>query len=143
MKPLELLVARICERKHRPVDIALARAHVHPADDAVRSRRGGDQDAFAIGAMPLDCIREIDRRSVHSHADGLDGACRRRAKAIIVSMARNEARRKSSGAFQAPPLSILPRRSAGATIRGRPDPSELCAYLRGRRQRTGNCGSRQ
>ncbi len=37
---LELLVARIDQREHRPIGVALARPHVHAADDAVRAGRG-------------------------------------------------------------------------------------------------------
>ena len=44
-QPVDLLVAGIGEREHRPVGVALARAHVHALHDAVRPGRGRHQDA--------------------------------------------------------------------------------------------------
>ncbi len=57
---VDLLVAGIGEREHRPVGVALARAHVHALDDAVGAGRGRHQDAVAVGAVPLDRGGEVD-----------------------------------------------------------------------------------
>ena len=78
-QPVDLLVAGIGEREHRPVEIALARAHVHALHDAVRSGRGRHQDAVLLGAMALDRRGQVDRGGVEPHADGLDGHGRRQA----------------------------------------------------------------
>src|SRR6202022_3967785 len=76
---LDLLVAGIGQRKYGPIAVALARTHVHAADDAVRSGRGRYQQAIAFGAVALDRIGEIDRRCVGTHADGFDRARRHQA----------------------------------------------------------------
>ncbi len=76
---LDLLVAGIGEREHRPVGVALARAHVHAADDAIGSGRGGDQEPVGVGAVAFGCVGEIDRGCVGAHVDGLDGARGREA----------------------------------------------------------------
>ena len=129
---LDLLVARIRERKHRPVAIAFARAHVHAPDDAVRSGRGGHQDAIAIGAMALGCIREIDRRQCPTRT--LMASTARAGiepeRRSSISTAGTHARTTTQPAvLQAPPLSILPRAFAGATIRAGRDASQLYAYF--------------
>ena len=72
-QPVDLLVARIGEREHRPVGAGFARAHLDAADDAVRARRGRDLDAVAVAGRPLDRIAEVDGRCVEAHVHGLDG----------------------------------------------------------------------
>jgi len=54
---LELLVAGIGEREHRPIGIALTRPYVHALHDTVGTRRGGYQEAIRIGTVALDCGR--------------------------------------------------------------------------------------
>ncbi len=73
---LELLVAGIGEREHRPIGIALARPHVHALHDAVGPRRSGDQEAIGIGAMALDRGGQIEGGGVLRHVDRLDRAGR-------------------------------------------------------------------
>ena len=70
---VDLLVARIRQRKRHPVGPGLAGAHLDAADDPVIARRGGHLDAVAVGLQPLHRIGEIDRRDVDAHIDGLDG----------------------------------------------------------------------
>ncbi len=76
---LDLLVAGIGKREHRPIGVALARAHVHAADDSVGPGRGRNEDAVALGAMPLGGVGEIDRLRLRAHVDRLDGARGREA----------------------------------------------------------------
>jgi len=71
---LELFVAGIGEREHRPIGVALARAHVHPSDDAVGSGRSGDEQAVGLGAMAFGGVGEIDRLRVGAHIDRLHRA---------------------------------------------------------------------
>ena len=71
---LELLVARIGEREHRPIGIALARAHVHALHDAVGPRGGRYQQAVGVGAMALDRGRQIECGGILRHVDRLDRA---------------------------------------------------------------------
>ena len=65
-QPVDLLVAGIGEREHRPIEVALARAHVHALHDAVRPGRGRHQDAVAArcdGARPPRSGRSRRRRA--------------------------------------------------------------------------------
>ena len=71
---VDLLVAVVGEREHRPVVAGLARAHLDAADDAVGAGRGRDLDAVAFGLEPLDRVGEVDRRGIDAHIDRLDGA---------------------------------------------------------------------
>ena len=67
-QPVDLLVAVVGEREHRPVGAALARAHLDAAHDAVGARRGRDLDAVGFGLLPLDGVGEVDgrqRRAAH------------------------------------------------------------------------------
>ena len=78
-QPVDLLVAGIGEREHRPVGVALARAHLHAPHDAVGPGRGRNQDAVAVGAMALDGVGQVDGGGVGAHVDGLDRVCGREA----------------------------------------------------------------
>ena len=92
---LDLLVAGIGEREHRPVGVALAGAHVDAADDAVGAGRGRDQDAAVLAAMAFDRVGEIDRGRVEPHIDGLDRVRGRDADQETASIAiRQTARTK-------------------------------------------------
>ena len=69
---VDLLVAVIGEREHRPVLAGFAGAHLDPAHDAVGAGRGGDLDAVAFGVLQLDGVGQIDGRGIAAHADGVD-----------------------------------------------------------------------
>src|SRR5919201_1476320 len=77
---LDLLIAHIGEREHRPVRVALARAHVHAANDAIGARRSGYENAVAFSAVPLGGRREIDGGRIAAHVDRVDRARRREAE---------------------------------------------------------------
>ena len=77
---VDLILAGIGEREHRPVGAALAGAHVHALDDAVRPRRSGHLDAVGVGAVALDRVGEVDGRCVAGHIDRLDRVHRPRRK---------------------------------------------------------------
>ena len=71
---IDLLIAVVGERKHRPVIAGFARAHFDAADDAVGTGSGRHLDAVAVGFRPLDRVGEIDRGGIDAHVDRLDGA---------------------------------------------------------------------
>jgi hypothetical protein len=71
---VDLLVAVVGEREHRPVLSGLAPAHLDAAHDAVGGGGGRDLDAIAFGFEPLDRVGEVDGRGVDAHIDRLDGA---------------------------------------------------------------------
>ena len=77
-QPVDLLVAVVGEREHRPVGVALARAHLDAAHDAVGAGRGRDLDAVAVGLLPFGGGGEIDGRGIEPHVHGFDGARGRR-----------------------------------------------------------------
>ena len=70
---VDLLVAGIGEREHRPVGGALARRLLHAAHDAVGAGRGRHQDAVGFGLDPIGDGGEVDRRHVGAHVHRLDG----------------------------------------------------------------------
>ena len=72
-QPIDLLVARIGQRENRPSGTALAGGNLDAAHDAVGAGCGRYLEAIAVGALPLDCLGEIDRRRVDLHIDGIDG----------------------------------------------------------------------
>ena len=78
-QPVDLLVAVIGEREHRPIRSGLARAHFDAPDNAVVARRRGNLDAVAVGVLDLDRVGQIDGRGVGADVDGFDGLCRRYA----------------------------------------------------------------
>ena len=69
---IDLLVAIVGEREHRPIAAGFARPHLDATDDAVGARRGRDLHAVAVGMLKLDRVGEIDRRRVETHIDRLD-----------------------------------------------------------------------
>ena len=71
---IDLLVAVVGEREHRPVVSGFARAHLDAADNAVSAGRGRDLNAVAVGALELDRVGEVDGRGVKADIDGLDRA---------------------------------------------------------------------
>ena len=73
-QPVDLLVGIIGEREHRPVGVALARAHLDAAHDAVGAGRGGNLDAVAVGLLQFGGGGEIDRGGIEPHVDRFDGA---------------------------------------------------------------------
>ena len=73
-QPVDLLIAVVGEREHRPVVAGLASAHLDAADDSVGAGRGRHLDAVAFGFEPLHRLGEVDRRGVDAHIDRLDGA---------------------------------------------------------------------
>ena len=77
-QPVDLFVAVVGEREHRPVGVALARAHLDAAHDAVGSRRGGDLDAVGLGFEDFGGGGEVDGGGIEPHIDGFDRARRRR-----------------------------------------------------------------
>ena len=73
-KAVDLLVAIVGEREHRPILAALAGAHFDAANDAVGTGRGRDLDAVVFGVLDIDRIGEIDCRRVGPHIDRFDRA---------------------------------------------------------------------
>ncbi len=73
-QPVDLLVAGIGEREHRPVVAGLARAHFDAADDAVGAGRDRNLDAVAIGAWALGGGGQVDGGRVGADVDGIDRA---------------------------------------------------------------------
>jgi len=71
---VDLFVAVIREREHRPVVAGLTRAHLDAADDAVRAGGGRNLDAVAFGFRLVDRLGEIDRRGIDAHVDRVDRA---------------------------------------------------------------------
>ena len=111
-QPIDLLVAIIGEREHRPVSSGFARAHLDAADDAVGARRGRNLDAVAVGVLELDRVGEVDGGGVKADIDGLDGG----STAEIPSSAAN-ARAASAVAARKntkrrPPSSVPPAPTA-------------------------------
>jgi len=72
-QPVDLLVGIVGEREHRPIGIGFARAHLDAAHDAVRTGRGGDLDAVAVGLLHVGGGGEIDGRGIEPHVHGFDG----------------------------------------------------------------------
>ncbi len=68
---VELIVGIIGEREDHPVGVALARAHLDAAHDAVGALRGGDLNAIHFGLLSLDRIGQIDGGRIRTHADGV------------------------------------------------------------------------
>ena len=64
---LDLLIARIGEREHRPAGVAFAGADVHSADDPIRPGRGGNQQAAILAAMAFPQA-QIDATDISADA---------------------------------------------------------------------------
>ena len=98
-QPVDLLVAGIGEREHRPVGRAFARRLLHAADDAVGAGRGRNRDGVGVGLDQFGDAGEVDRGDVGAHVHRLDGVSGRRAQiapssAAIRSAANGAARSK-------------------------------------------------
>ncbi len=78
-QPVDLLVAGIGEREHRPVGRALARRLLHAADDTVGAGRGRHRYCVGVGMDEIGDAGEVDRGDVGAHIDGLDRVRGRRA----------------------------------------------------------------
>jgi hypothetical protein len=76
---LDLLVAGIRQSEDGPVGVALTRANVHAPYDPVGPWRGRNEEAIALGTMPLGGVGEVDRPRIGAHIDCLDGARRNKA----------------------------------------------------------------
>ena len=69
---VDLFVAVVGERKHRPIASRLARAHLDAANDAVGAGRGRNLQAVAVGVLEVDGVGEVDGGGVDADIDGLD-----------------------------------------------------------------------
>ena len=69
---VDLLVAVVGEREHRPVVAGFAAAHLDAADDAVGAGRGRNLYAVAVGALKLDRVGQINSGGVDADIDSLD-----------------------------------------------------------------------
>ena len=93
-QPVELLVAAVGEREHRPVAVRMVviGLDLDAPDDAVGPGRGRYLEIFALVAVDLDGLRQVERDVVARNLDRLD--CRRadapnRVAAIARASARN------------------------------------------------------
>ena len=64
---IDLLVAVIGEREHRPVVVAFARAHLDASHDSVWAGRGRHLDAVAVGFLHLGRSGQIDGGGIEPH----------------------------------------------------------------------------
>ena len=87
---VDLLVAVIGEREHRPVLAGFAGAHLDAAHDGVGAGRGRNLDAIAFGVLQVDGVGEIDGRCIGAHVDGLDRAARREPRQLMIAKATRE-----------------------------------------------------
>ena len=71
---VDLLVAVVDQREHRPVGaaVALARAHLDAPHDAVGARRGRNLDAVVGLAEELDRVGEVERLAVRRNRRRLE-----------------------------------------------------------------------
>jgi hypothetical protein len=79
-QPVDLLVAGVGKREHRPVGRAFARRLLHAAHDAVRARRRRHLNAVGVGLVNLDDGGEVNRGDVRPHSHRLDGMTLRSAQ---------------------------------------------------------------
>ena len=79
-QPVDLLVAGIGERKHRPVGRALARRLLHAAHDAVGAGGRRHLDGVGLGLDELGNAGEVDRGHVGADVHRLDGVAGRGAQ---------------------------------------------------------------
>ena len=71
---IDLLVAVIRQREHRPIVIAFTRTHLDASYDPIRARCRRNLDSIAIGALHLCRRSQIDRRRVEPHVHRFHGA---------------------------------------------------------------------
>ena len=69
---VDLFVAVVGEREHRPIAASFARAHLDAANDAVGAGCGRDLQAVAVGVLEVDGIGEVDGGGIDADIDGLD-----------------------------------------------------------------------
>ena len=112
-QPLDLFVAGIGEREDGPIGVSLARAHVHAADDSVRSGSGRNKQPVGVAAIALGGVSEIDRLCIGAHIDRLDRAAARGAKG------KHEQHRRDAGADKIQPKSsqLHPHRPSPGFLR--------------------------
>ena len=138
---VDLLVAVIGEREHRPVVAALARAHLDAAHDAVGAGRGRNLDAVGFGVLPFGGGGEVDRRGVEADVDGFDRVRARAppSRAAASAMRRLAARMTRSirqppaaaaAADRAPPAVPIAQSSDLRRLRRSRRPAD-CADFRG------------
>ncbi len=81
-QPVDLLVAVVGERKHRPIAVAFAGAHFDAANNSIRARRGRNLDAIAFGFLDFGGCGQIDGGRIETHVDGIHrtggGDCKER-----------------------------------------------------------------
>ena len=133
-KPVDLFLAGIGEREHRPVPSGLAAAHFDAADDAVGAGRSRNLDAAVVGLLELDSIGQVDGGSVGANVNRVHRMRRRSAKERRSDRQRrarkarclNEAARTK---YQKTTSEAGNRRRWGRDDRGIPDrlPNRLCA----------------
>ena len=93
-QPVDLLIAIVGEREHRPVGSGFASADFDAADNAVGAGRGRNLHAVAVGALKLDGIGEVDGGGVDTDIDGLD--CSRAGNAEPSRKRKGRERRGSA-----------------------------------------------
>ena len=71
-QPVDLLVAGIGKREHRPMVAGLACAHLDAARNAVGAGRDRNLNAVAVGARAFGGGGQVDRRGVGADIDGID-----------------------------------------------------------------------
>ena len=78
---VDLLVAIICEREHRPERrsaIGFARLDLDAPDDAIGAGRRGNLDAIVLLAIELDGACQVEGTPVEGHRDRLHRVGRQR-----------------------------------------------------------------
>src|ERR1700744_2232876 len=108
---IDLLIAVVGERKHRPVLAGLTGAPLKAADNAVSPGRGRNLDAVRVSALIFDGIGQIDGRGVGPHIDGFDGMSGRNANK----------HRRSNGERGTQKCQESTSNAAGSRRRSRPD----------------------
>jgi hypothetical protein len=87
---VDLLVAVVGERKHRPIGVAFTGAHFDAANDSIRTRRGRDLDAITFSFLDFSGGGQIDSGRIETHVDRHPPHARRklqRAKQQMLSLA--------------------------------------------------------
>jgi hypothetical protein len=78
---IDLLIAVISQREHRPICVGFPGAHLDAANDPVRTGRSRNLHAIAIGVLVFDGSGEIDgefaRLALGRNVDCFDSVCGR------------------------------------------------------------------
>ena len=123
---VDLLVAGIGEREHRPVGAGLAGAHLDAAHDAVGPGRGRDLDAVAVAGQRLDAVGEVDRGlSIGTLTASTARAGVPSSDAINTAAGRAARRNAQEKTLRVPE----PRGDAWRNCRGPPRASRQSIYL--------------